>query len=102
VASDKQASDIVLLDVREICTFTDYFVICTADSERQVRTIYEEMRRTLKNAGAYPLHYEGSTDCGWLVIDFGDVVAHIFTPEERQYYQLEHLWDKAPTVVRMQ
>jgi len=102
VASEKQASDIVLLDVRDICSFTDYFVICTGESERQVNTVYEEMRRTLKGAGAYPLHYEGNAECGWLVIDFGDVVAHIFTPEQRSYYHLEQLWEKAPAVIRIQ
>lgn len=102
VASDKQAGDIVLLDVRGICSFTDYFVICTGESERQIRTILEETRLVLKKDGVLPHHEEGGTGTGWLLLDYGDVVIHIFGPEERDYYDLDGLWRDGKTVLNIQ
>lgn len=102
VASAKQAIDIVLLDTKRVCSFADYFVICSGDSERQIKTIYEEIGHILKEAGILPHHHEGTIDSGWLLIDFGDVIVHIFTPFEREHYQLDRLWDQAGTVVRIQ
>ena len=102
VASDKQAGDIVLLDVRGICSFTDYFVICTGESERQIRTILDETRLVLKNNGVLPHHEEGGTGSGWLLLDYGDVVIHIFGPEERDYYDLDGLWRDGATVLNIQ
>ena len=102
VASDKQAGNIVLLDVRGICSFTDYFVICTGESERQLRTILEETRKVLKDAGVRPHHEEGEADSGWMLIDYGDVVIHIFGAEERDYYDLDGLWSDGVPVIRMQ
>ena len=101
-ASDKQASDIVLLDVREICSFADYFVICSGESERQMKAIYDEVEHVLKKEGLLPHHREGTLDSGWLLFDFGDVVVHIFAPFEREYYQLDELWSQAIPVVRIQ
>jgi len=101
-ASGKQAIDIVLLDVRGLCSFADYFVICSGDSGRQIKTIYGEVGHTLKKEGILPLHHEGTIDSGWLLIDFGDVIVHIFATFEREYYQLDDLWDKATPVVRIQ
>ena len=101
-ASDKQAIDIVLLDVRELCSFADYFVICSGDSERQIKTIYDEVGHTLKREGILPLHHEGTTDSGWLLLDFSGVIVHIFATLEREYYQLDELWDRATPVVRIQ
>ncbi len=102
VASDKQATDIVLLDTGKICSFADYFVICTGESERQIKTIYDEVEHVLKKEGVSPLHREGTLDSGWLLLDFGDVIVHIFAPFEREYYQLDELWHEAATVVRIQ
>ncbi len=102
VASDKQASDIILLDARGLCSFADYFVICSAESERQLKTISDEVAQALKKDGVLPLHREGTVDSGWLVLDFGDVIVHIFTPAEREYYQLSELWSDASLVVRVQ
>ena len=102
VASDKQASDLVLLDVREICSFADYFVICCGESERQIKAIYDEVEHVLKKEGLLPHHREGALDSGWLLFDFGDVVVHIFAPFEREYYQLDELWSQAVPVVRIQ
>ena len=92
----------MLLDVRGICSFADYFVICTGDSERQIQTIYEEVEYELKKEDVLPLHREGKPDSGWLLLDFGDVIVHIFAPSERKYYQLDRLWSKAIPVVRIQ
>ena len=102
IASDKQATDIVLLDTRGVCGFADYFVICTGESERQIKTIYDEVEHVLKKEGVSPLHREGTLDSGWLLLDFGDVIVHIFAPLEREYYQLDELWHEATTVVSIQ
>lgn len=101
-ASDKQAIDIVLLDTRGVCSFADYFVICSGDSSRQIDAIREEIEHVLKKQGVQPHHYEGSTESGWLLMDYGAVIIHIFAPEERDYYQLDRLWGQANTLVRIQ
>ncbi len=102
MASDKQASNIVLLDVRELCSFTDYFVICAGDSDRQVRTIYDEIEQSLKKEGIKPHHHEGTLDSGWLLLDYGDVIVHVFGASERDYYNLDGLWHEATPVLRIQ
>ena len=99
-ASEKQASDIILLDTRNVCNFADFFVICSAESTRQIEAIYEEIETKLKTAGVYPLHVEGKGS-GWLLMDFGSLIVHIFSPEDRQLYQLESLWDQAKVLVRI-
>ena len=101
-ASDKQASDILLLDARGVCSFADYFVICSGDSDRQIEAIRDEVGHMLKREGILPRHYEGTVDSGWLLIDFGDIIVHIFAPFEREYYQLDELWSQANPVVRIQ
>ena len=101
-ASDKQAIDITLLDTQGVCSFADYFVICSGDSERQIKAIYEEIGHILKKAGILPHHHEGTIDSGWLLIDFGDVIVHIFASFEREHYQLDKLWSQASTLVRIQ
>ena len=101
-ASNKQANDIVLLDARGVCSFADYLVICSGDSERQLKTIYDEVRHVLKEGGVSPHHLEGTVDSGWLLLDFSDVIIHIFAAFEREYYQLDALWSQARLVVRIQ
>ena len=101
-AGVRQAVDILLLDTKEVCSFADYFVICSGDSERQVKAIYEEIGYALKKAGVLPHHHEGTVDSGWLLIDFGDVIVHVFTSAERERYQLDRLWERADTVLRIQ
>jgi ribosome-associated protein len=101
-AADKQAIDIVLLDTREVCSFADYFVICSGDSERQLSTIYDEVGHRLKKVGVLPDHREGTIESGWLLLDFGTVIIHIFAPFEREYYQLDELWREAKPVLRIQ
>jgi len=101
-ASEKQASDIVLLDARGLCSFTDYFVICSGDTERQVQAIYDEIEGELKKAGARVHHHEGTVDSGWLLLDYGDVIIHIFSAAEREYYKLDELWHEAKLLLRIQ
>jgi len=101
-ASDKQAIDIVLLDTRDVCSFADYFVICSGDSPRQIDAIRDEIEHVLKKQDILPHHHEGSTDSGWLLLDYGSVVIHIFAPLERDYYQLDRLWSQANALVRIQ
>ena len=101
-ASGKQASNIVLLDAREVCSFADYFVICSGDSDRQIHAIYDEIGHVLKKEGILPHHHEGTVDSGWLLIDFGDVIVHIFALIEWEYYQLDTLWSQAIPIVRVQ
>ncbi len=94
--------DIQLLDTRKVCSFADYFVICTGDSNRQIHAIYDEVEHVLKKEGILPHHYEGTLDSGWLLLDFGDVIVHIFALSEREYYQLDKLWSQAVPVLRIQ
>jgi ribosome-associated protein len=92
----------LLLDTRGVSSFADYFVICTGDTERQLRTIYDEIEHSLKKGGVLPHHHEGTIDSGWVLLDYGDVVVHIFAPFEREHYQLDRVWDKARPVLRIQ
>jgi len=101
-AEGKQAADIVLLDVRGICSFADYFVICSGESDRQMKAIDEEVAHILKKEGILPHHREGTIDSGWLLLDFGEVIVHIFAPFERELYQLDKLWSQAVPIVRIQ
>jgi ribosome-associated protein len=100
-ALSKQAADILLLDLRETSAFTDYFVICCGESERQVQAICNEIDKILGSEGISPHRREGDSDSGWVLLDFGDIVVHIFTPQQREYYELEGLWSAATAVVRL-
>jgi len=102
IAGDKQAQDVLLLDVRKIASFTDYFVILSGENERHVNALCDEIISTLKKNGVKSYRHEGETGSGWLLIDYGDVIVHIFSTAEREYYQLEKLWDQAKPVIRIQ
>lgn len=102
VASEKQATDIVVLDVKEFCSFAGYFVICTGDTKRQIEAIWQAIDEALKRNGVMLHHIEGTTDSGWILADFISVIVHILTPAERDYYQLDQLWSKAIPVIRIQ
>jgi ribosome-associated protein len=97
-ASAKQAEDIVVLDVGEIIVITGYFVICSATSTRQVKTVVEEIEKAVKELGERPIRREGEGEAGWWLLDYVDVVVHVFGLEEREYYDLERLWSDAPRV----
>lgn len=101
VIADTQGLDIVMLDIRDISLLADYFIICTARVERQAQAIQEELTQHLKAQGMNPLGVEGAAAGGWIVLDYGAVIVHIFTPAEREYYQLEALWNEASVVMKM-
>ncbi len=91
-----------MLDARQICSFADYFVVCSSDSTRQMEAIWQEIRGILKQEGVIPYHSEGTADSGWILLDLGEVIVHIFSPSQRDYYRLDELWDKATPIIRIQ
>jgi ribosome-associated protein len=92
-AESKKADDIRVLDLREVTSFTDYFLICTGFNKPQNQAIWDEIALRMKNqAGELPLNVEGYENAEWILGDFGDMVVHIFTPDKRSYYELERLW----------
>ena len=87
--------------MKEVTTLADYFVICEGTSNRQLNAIRDGILESLKEQG-YGLHHkEGSSESGWILLDYEDILVHIFSPERRAYYQLEELWQEAPTVMKM-
>lgn len=99
---DKQAEDILLLDISEVSPFADYFVIATASSDRQSQALVDALLEGLREQKVRPLFVEGDRTSGWQLIDYGEVIVHIFSPEQRAFYRLEDLWSNARVVVRMQ
>jgi ribosome-associated protein len=95
-AAAKQATDIVVLDVHEVIVITDVFVICTASTQRQVKTVIEAVEDALREMGEKPVRREGEPEGGWWLLDYIDLVVHVFGVEERDYYDLERLWKDAP------
>jgi ribosome-associated protein len=93
--SDRQAEDIVLLDIGQMASFSDYFVIATAQNARHMNALIDAFEKELANEGLKSLHREGQPDSGWVLVDYGAVIVHIFTPEDRQFYNLEGLWGRA-------
>ena len=99
IASDKKAIDIRVIDLRGIVSYTDFFVICSGNTERQAKAIHDAIYEELKKGGderLLPRRTEGAREARWILLDYWDVVVHIFTPEAREYYRLEHLWGEAP------
>jgi ribosome-associated protein len=96
-AADRKAQDIVQLDLREILGYTDYFVICSGRSDRQTKAIHDAIHQGMKqDHDLLPRRVEGLTQARWILMDYLDVVVHVFTPETREYYRLEQLWGEAP------
>jgi ribosome-associated protein len=103
VCEDKLGEDILLLDIRGVSPFADFFVICSGNSERQLRALAESVHKTAKKElGIIPHHTEGESFSGWVLIDYVDVVVHIFSPELRAFYDLEGLWQDGKVLLRMQ
>jgi len=100
--TERLGSDIVLLDMQGVTLLADYFVLCNAESTPQFGAIQDEVQKRAKAAGARSVHAEGEPACGWVLLDYGFVVVHIFDPELRAYYNLEGLWKDARLVVRIQ
>ncbi|HEX9860715.1 MAG TPA: ribosome silencing factor [Nitrospirota bacterium] len=97
-ALDKKAEELKLLYVREVTTIADYFIICTGNTARQVRSIADEIDMNLGRRKVNPLHVEGLNEGRWVLMDYGDVVVHVFDPAAREYYDLEGLWSDAVEV----
>ena len=99
LAQEKLAADVVILDMRPVCSYTDYFVICTGQNPRQTKAIYDAVREEMKKAERLtPRTVAGEREASWILADYLDVVLHVFTPEAREYYRLEELWGDVPSV----
>ncbi len=97
-ASEKQGRDVTVLDVGDLIAITDYFVICSGANDRHVKTLAEEIETALRGHGVKPVRREGEREARWVLLDFGDFVAHVFREDDREYYGLERLWADAPTL----
>jgi ribosome-associated protein len=102
LAEDKKAADIVLLELAPITSLTDYFVICSGGSERQLDAIADGIISTLRDEKIKPIGREGTPASHWVLVDYGSVIVHIFTPPEREYYGLEKHWSEAKTILAVQ
>ncbi len=101
--ADKKAEDIILLDIRDQTLITDYFIICSGTSERQLKALVENVTEELKKKHGISARYvEGDTNTGWVLIDYSDIIIHIFTPEVRDHYDLEGFWHEAAVLLKMQ
>jgi len=94
-AEDKKARDLTALDISAIASFASWFLICTGDSSRQIQAISDEIEKRLKEAGIRPNHIEGYRNAEWVVLDYSDLIVHIFSKTARSYYDLERLWRDA-------
>jgi ribosome-associated protein len=97
-ALDRKAVDLVVLDVQGLSSVTDYFLVCSGRSTTHVASIVDAIRAALKDAEVRPLHAEGTPESGWMLLDYGDVLVHVFLEDTRVYYALERLWGDAPSV----
>jgi ribosome-associated protein len=97
-ALDKRAGDLVVLDVQRVSSVTDYFLICSGKSTTHLETITDAIRAELRGEGVNVLHAEGLAESGWVLLDYGDVLMHVFLEDTRLYYALERLWGDAPTL----
>ena len=95
---NKNGYDVNILDLRKVATFSDFFVICSADSDTQVKAISDEIDKNLRDEGIKCWHKEGLTALSWVLMDYVDVVVHIFKKDSREFYNIEKLWGDAPTV----
>jgi ribosome-associated protein len=97
LVQEKLARDVVILDMQPVCAYTDYFVVCTGGNPRQAKGIWDEVHGRLKQENdLLPRAVDGQQEATWIVADYSDVVLHVFTPEARQFYRLEDLWDDVP------
>lgn len=97
-AAEKKAIDVVELDVRGVVNYTDFFLVCSGNTSRQVKAIHDAIHQALKDDhGLLPRRVEGQTEATWILMDYLDVVVHIITPEARDFYRLEQLWGEVPS-----
>lgn len=98
LALEKKATDVRALDVRETATFTDYFLICSGTSDRQVAAVAQHIEETLKKDGVRPLGVEGIREGRWVLLDYGDFVVHVFLGSVREFFKFDRLWGSAPEI----
>jgi len=97
LAADKKAADVVTLDLRGVAGYTDFFVVCSGNTDRQTKAIHDGIHQGLKREqGLLPRRVEGLSEARWILMDYLDVVVHVFTPQTREFYRLEHLWGDVP------
>lgn len=99
---NRKATDIAVLDIRGLSTIADYFVLANGESDRQLRAMVNSVEDSLSEYGLEPHHVEGSPESGWILVDYLDVLVHLFTPAEREYYRLEQLWNDAKVILHIQ
>ena len=98
IASDRKAIDVRVIDLRGIVAYTDFFVVCSGNTERQTKAVHDAVHQELKDEeGLLPQRAEGAREARWILLDYLDCVLHVFTPEAREYYRLETLWGEAPS-----
>lgn len=102
IAADMLAADITLLDISELSSFADVFVVCSADNPRQLNALRDELVVQLRENNTRPHRIEGAAESGWILIDYGDVVVHLLTRNQREFYRLEDLWIEAPVLLKIQ
>jgi ribosome-associated protein len=102
VLEEKKGEDILLLDIQNIASFTDYFILASGTSDRMLDSLADAVSRQVKQQFPLSVRVEGHARDGWMVIDLGDVVVHLFSPDQRDYYRLEDLWEKGKIVLRLQ
>lgn len=99
---NKKGEDILLLDIKEVASFTDYFVICTGSSHRMIHALIKDVEDDLKKKYKLRTKVEGESIDGWMLADFGNVILHIFSPQQREYYSLEELWSEGKIILHLQ
>lgn len=102
VLEDKKGEEILLIDLQGIVSFADYFIICNGTSDRMLQALADALTENAHKEFQLSTRVEGSPDDGWVLVDLGDVVVHLFSPDQREYYQLEKLWSKGKVLVRLQ
>ncbi|MBX6340904.1 MAG: ribosome silencing factor [Thermomicrobiaceae bacterium] len=102
IASDAHATDVLVLDIQHLSPITDYFVICSADNLRLLRAMAETIQRELREEGVRPERAEGVPETGWVVLDYGSVIVHLFTTSQREFYRLDELWSDAHRLLVIQ
>ncbi len=102
ILAETPAANSVVLDIRELSSFADFFVICSGENERQLRAITDKLQEELREEGIRPQRLEGTPNSGWIVLDYNDVIVHVFDQELRDFYKMERLWAEAPRLLAIQ
>lgn len=99
---EKKGEDILLLDIQEVSTFSDYFIICSGTSNRMLDALADAVITSVNEKHDIKGHQEGNPECGWMIVDFGFILVHLFSPDQRDYYNLEELWHEGKVILHVQ